>query len=356
MNILVFPSGMPESLEFARNELSGENSIIGASSIQFNGSHLYPIHESLPFVTQANFDALLAELIVKHAIDAIYTPHPVVWQKIYELLNMGCIDITLLNEHPAEMALDSYRQASAMAAAGVWSIDGICDGWVVPEQWFRVGLFHALRALPGQSSYEKLSFLSAVVMNLPRGDIVEIGSLWGRSAYALSLAAHQNQAGPVICVDPWSEDAYKQPGSNLMVDRASSAFDAQKAFDCFLSNLAPFAGTGCNYLRMPSNSAVEVYKQKTEIRSDCFGSTEVNGCIALLHIDGNHDLEAVQQDLEMWTPYLCEGSWLVIDDYCWAFGDGPRLASDAWFKIHCQNFRMAFVAFGCFFAQINSRG
>ncbi len=261
-------------------------------------------------------------------------------------------DIILLNEHPAETALEPYRQASDLAASAVWSIDGLLDVWVVPDQYFKVGLFHGLRSIPGQSSNEKLSFLSALVMNLPQGDILEIGSLWGRSAYALSLAAHKKLSGPVICIDPWSAEAYKQPDSSPIVDRASSSFDAEAAFNCFLSNLAPFATTHCNYLRMTSRSALEVYKERREIYSEAYGSTEINGFIALLHIDGNHDLEAVENDLRLWTPYLCAGGWMVLDDYCWAFGDGPRRAADQWLERKRADFEIAFVAFDCLFLKL----
>lgn len=349
LNILVFPSVMPESINFAQEELKRGNFIIGASSVPFNKPDLFSVNETLPFVTEPDFDTLLVELISKYAIDAIYSPHPVTWQKISESLNSGLISIVLLNEHPAEMALESYRKASAMAAVGVWSIDGLSVDWVAPTQYFRVGLLHALRAIPGQSSYEKLSFLSALVMNLPRGDIVEIGSLWGRSAYALSQAAHQTLAGPVLCIDPWSDDAYAQPDSSPLLERALSSFVAQNAFNCFLSNLVPFAGTVCNYLRMTSTSAVEVYRSESKIKSEAYGITQIHGFISLLHIDGNHDLEAVEQDLAMWTPHLCKGGWLVLDDYCWAFGNGPRTAGDNWFKRNRLDYDIAFVAFDSLF-------
>ena len=45
--------------------------------------------------------------------------------------------------------------------------------------------------------------------------------------------------------------------------------------------------------------------------------------ISLLHIDGNHDYEEVKQDFDLWEKYLANNSWIIFDDYKWAYGDGP---------------------------------
>ena len=42
-----------------------------------------------------------------------------------------------------------------------------------------------------------------------------------------------------------------------------------------------------------------------------------------MHIDGNHSYENVKKDVELWTPFLKKDGWLLLDDYQWAFGDGP---------------------------------
>jgi hypothetical protein len=86
MNILVFPSVMPDSLSFAQSELRRGNFIIGASSVSFAAPDVFSIHESLPFVTRSDFDAALMELISKYEVEAIYSPHPVTWQKINDAI------------------------------------------------------------------------------------------------------------------------------------------------------------------------------------------------------------------------------------------------------------------------------
>lgn len=49
--------------------------------------------------------------------------------------------------------------------------------------------------------------------------------------------------------------------------------------------------------------------------------------IDFLFIDGSHEYEDVLQDLELWTPYLHEGSWLVCHDINF---DGVKAALDEW--------------------------
>lgn len=80
------------------------------------------------------------------------------------------------------------------------------------------------------------------------------------------------------------------------------------------------------------------------------GSTPVRGKIALLHIDGNHKYEAVRNDLENGCPLVQEGSWVLLDDYVWAFGDGPQRAGDE--LLAQRGVKTAFVAANTLFVQI----
>ena len=47
-----------------------------------------------------------------------------------------------------------------------------------------------------------------------------------------------------------------------------------------------------------------------------------------MHIDANHRYDHVRRDIEIWSPYLAAGGWLLLDDYVWAFGDGPQRVGD----------------------------
>ncbi|MNJ57734.1 hypothetical protein D3C77_533360 [compost metagenome] len=91
-----------------------------------------------------------------------------------------------------------------------------------------------------------------------------------------------------------------------------------------------------NYIRAPSNGAVIEYKNSLRsgaISSKEFGDTEVSGAISILHIDGNHKYEEVRNDLNNWLPFVMSGGWILVDDYVWAFGDGPRRVGDELIKL-----------------------
>jgi hypothetical protein len=81
-NILVFPAGMPQALNFLdQNKL--DSNIIGASSIS-NDPFLekYSQWTYLPFVIAPEFNDVLKEVIDRFDINEIFTPNPVVWNHL----------------------------------------------------------------------------------------------------------------------------------------------------------------------------------------------------------------------------------------------------------------------------------
>ena len=79
-------------------------------------------------------------------------------------------------------------------------------------------------------------------LTAPPGDVVEIGSWWGRSAALLVWLARRYDIGPVLCVDPWDEACMDQ--GNALLDQTSADLDTEEALRMFEINLAPLAGKG----------------------------------------------------------------------------------------------------------------
>ncbi|WP_313539878.1 class I SAM-dependent methyltransferase [Sphingomonas sp.] len=75
------------------------------------------------------------------------------------------------------------------------------------------------------------------------------------------------------------------------------------------------------------------------------------GQIALLHIDGNRDRAAAEEDVLLWSPHVARGGWVVIDDYNWRYGDGPKQAGDALLERWGEGAARAFAAGDCLFIQ-----
>ena len=246
----------------------------------------------------------------------------------------------------ADAALAPYREAKELASAAR-----------TPEERTELAmlLLHASR-IPGMCPAEKTMHLWMISHNeIPRGDVVEIGTWWGKSALVLLLLARRYGIGNVLCVDPWSDDELAQGVPS--VDEASAALSAEEAFEVFKMNLLPYVGTpntdddsDLNYMRMTSLEANEVWRGSVPWQTDEFGQTHYKG-IALLHIDGNHAYDKVKQDIEMWTPLVVPGGWIVLDDYDWRHGDGPRRAANEYLLAHPETMRH-FVAGGAMFVQV----
>lgn len=102
---------------------------------------------------------------------------------------------------------------------------------------------------------------TASVMN----SVVEIGSLHGRSAYALLTGCE----GPVVCIDPW-DDEYDQSYTSFI--RSCGHFD----------NLQAWSGT--------SIEAAARWKREARAQTD------------MTFIDGAHTYESVMADIALWLP------------------------------------------------------
>lgn len=98
------------------------------------------------------------------------------------------------------------------------------------------------------------------------------------------------------------------------------------------------------YIRETSETAIKMYTEFA--KSGTLPSNELNeisltGSIAMLHIDGNHRYDHVCRDIHLWAPLVVPGGWVLLDDYVWAFGDGPKRAGDE--LLSTGNYDVAFT-------------
>src|SRR5271167_3599544 len=71
----------------------------------------------------------------------------------------------------------------------------------------RAGLIRLADAIPGMGGEEEMIAVMEAMRHAPAGDVVEIGSRWGRSAALLAWLARRYEIGNVLCVDPWVSEA-----------------------------------------------------------------------------------------------------------------------------------------------------
>ncbi len=351
---LVFPAGMPTSLVWARHASGNGIRIVGASSLPHDPARAnYPEWASLPWLGDADFpDALRRCLIEKH-IDTVFTSHPVVWFRLRELLPKIAPDARLEPEQPWAAELSDYREYRVIAARLKRDPLEVGSGDSAPRMPLikLAALVRLFQLVPGQCDDAKLEALVAIFRRMPPGDLVEIGSLWGRSAVALAFLANHYKIGSLLCVDPWQSAEIHQ--GIAAVDAVFDDVPLEEIFEAFRINLAAFEGS-VNYARSRSADAASTYGAGSSFFTEDFGRTLYSGEIALLHIDGNHALEAVRTDIAAWRSFVRPGGWIVFDDYCWPFGDGPRVAADEFLVESSARLAAAFVAGGALFVQLSA--
>jgi len=351
-NTLVFPAGMTRSLEYLESSHKRKK-IIGASSIVNDSfKSLYNKWINLPFVTDDNFKSSLIEAIKQYNIGEIFTPNPVIWECINGIIKDYSLDIEI-NKSPILTEIAPY-QASILFAENLIKqpLRISTSGKIKKNADLNkiASVFRHGESIPGMCDRNKLSALCEIARCTPEGDIVEIGSWWGKSAFILTALSDIYKIGKVLCIDPWTNLDLLQNDKKNLVDKIE--VDANFAFEIFNINLLLYAGKLINYIRKPSNLALQVYTNKKEISTPEFGSTKYKGTISILHIDGNHSYDNAIQDIRNWCPLVSPGGWIIIDDYTWPYGDGPKKAADEYFN-NSEMISTGFVMGGALFIKTN---
>lgn len=351
----MFPAGVPAALQFCREARSQGRDVVGASSLPFDPCKAeYDAWAYLPYVHEQDFPRALVEVLEAHQVSEIYAPHEVAAQVLETLLPGHAPNVKLRSSSPLREIEAAYRGrlAHARQTGPEWLyLEG---GRPRMSAEWRVGLRAAVDRIPGMTDDDKIEALFEALRYAPPGDVVEIGSWWGRSAALLLLLSRAYGLGAVLCVDPWRNDMLDQ--GVVALDRASASMDADFAYAIFQMNLAPLAAGDINVLRMASAAAAGVYRPGLRVSEPGFGTTGYEGAISVLHIDGNHAFEHVSEDAAAWIPFVKPGGWIVIDDYVWAFGDGPRVVADGWLASHWGKVDVAFVMGTALFVRLAASG
>ncbi len=331
--VLVFPIDISQSQNFSCIAAKLGLRVIAATS-----EIIDPIKERngvvrLPYVTAHNFDIELLRLTERENIRLIYAPHIAVWNHILSLKEKHFFPffIEICNDHPVQEKWEPYSRAYTWSDQCLNSLELVSTPYSDPlQKHIYAGLHRSCSQIPGESDDDKIWLLTQIARYSQRGNVVEIGSAYGRSAYALTLLAKHHSIGSVVCVDPWNYEASKSQGDKaVLINDAVKSVNWDNLFSVFCAELAVFDNV--NYIRLPSHLAASIYCDAVKdgfLESPEFGRTPLSEDIAILHIDGNHRYDDVVRDINTWRPFVLPGGWILIDDYLWAFGDGPKVAGD----------------------------
>jgi hypothetical protein len=353
--ILIFPAGMPRALDYFQKCLQEGREVVGSSSLRNDPSReMYLKWVDLPYITDLTFNDALKRAIVAFDIDEIFTPNIAVWSYLNQALGDLAPGVKLVNTSPVDEVLSGYRTALSKArflVANSLSLTSDVPLRTALSEIEMAALVRYADLIPGMCDDDKLRALVECTRYSVNGDIVEIGSWWGKSAYILTRLSQCLDIGNLLCVDPWANEHLVQ--NERIVDCASAQVDAEEALIIFQIGLLPLASNKVNYLRMTSVEAAQHYKDCNSVSTEIFGRTEYSGKIAILHIDGNHTYDAAKADVESWVPFVIEGGWIIIDDYIWSFGNGPQRVADEFLASQGSKISTAFVMGTALFIQLN---
>ena len=351
---LLFPCCVPEALAYAEEAARRGEPIVAASSLTFDETaSQFPKWFPLPAVYAKDFPDRLREAMRTHAIERVFAPVSAAHWALERLVARGEIDVRLLGEMPVRR--HAREHAGLLARAERRRLEALAhsDGTSTLSRLEVAAVLRAATAVFGESNETKIAALLGIFADAPKGDVVEIGVLTGRSALVLELMARRHGTGSVLAIDPWAHANSVQKESPGELQEMVDVWEASVPYETFITQLLPVARPGAfNYLRMTGTEAHAVWSRARIARSAEFGETAYAGRIAVLHIDGNHDYPAVKEDVDLWLPHVAAGGWVVLDDYLWLHGDGPRRVGDALLTAQAQRIMRTFVCGGALFVKL----
>lgn len=350
---LVFPAvnqAAAEYLKLARHR--GERVVCAAlvanDEITAAGWELH----RLPSIHEADFAARFLALVDAQSIDRLFCPVSTVYAYMARFIAAHCPDITLIGESPVRQQIEQHQQLMARARRLLLFVELCAEGAPTLSLLEVAGILRQASLIYGESNDDKLAAMMGIAASVPAGDVVEIGSLMGRSAFVLLYLAWRYRIGPVLTVDPWRAADCIQRESPDALQAVTDEWDYEILSEGFMVNMVPFRTDDHAHLRLTSEDAFNVYAKEGTILSAMGRRIAYSGKIALIHIDGNHDYACVKQDCALWLGRMLPGAWLILDDYIWAHGDGPYRAGNELLHDQPDRIERAFVCGKALFVKL----
>ena len=353
MKVLIFPSSVDASIRIAGDARRAGDVVIGASSLAVDpNAALFDRWERLPYLGEPEFLTKLCELVRSENIEEIATPHSPTYLALEQSLPRVLPNVSLRGSSPYSAQMDRVAQANIEGARCAAIVDGFAGRHNAVSVGFLSAILSQADQIHGECTKEKLLAICGIFTDSPRGDVIEIGSLFGKSVYVLNRLATHFNVGATLAVDPWDMETSIQKDSAVLIQQYTRVWDWNRIFDGFLLTMQACSCGEFNYIRATSMSAYSQYETGAPVLSEQFGHTQLSGSIAILHIDGNHDEAAVRLDFELWKQKLAPGGWVIFDDYEWPHGTGPKVVADETVEKYGSLIQRKFVAGGALFLKL----
>ena len=267
----------------------------------------------LPYIYEPDFASKLVEIVGRHNINAIISRHPASILKLRAMKELIPLGVQSVAWHPNEV-IEVAAESAKRIKKEVYDLFGLGDGH---DHMSIVALSQVIDGVVGATSTSKAWVLNLLAARPQMGLIVEVGVMFGKSAFPLALGARES--GRVfVAVDTWNNDAAVQKDAPAIL--ASGAHSWNRGL-MQSTAVALISLSGCESLIVQGDTSVAL-ERITENQPNLAPK------VSLLHIDANHDYDKVASDWELWQPFLAPDHVVIFDDTSWAAGDGPRRLVD----------------------------
>lgn len=158
----------------------------------------------------------------------------------------------------------------------------------------------------GGASLLKVFLLAELIVAEELSRVVEIGVYRGRLFLPLGRLMARLGRGEMVGIDPYSAAAAVQRDVEL---EAIDLVQWPSTIDWEAMHRDVSEGIS----RWQMGEHARLIRARGEDSAGLFAATPID----LLHVDGNHDREAVSRDVELYLPHLRDGGYLVMDDIAW---------------------------------------
>lgn len=343
---LVFPATHPAGREYLAIAAERNERVIAASSVQ---DREFEIESGelilLPYVHESSFPEAFLALVNERNVTRVYAPVLAVYSWLSRFIAQEGLALQLIGDSPIKVEVGRFHRLMAKVRMYRGFIDACAGGKCDLSDLEVAAIFRMSEKIYGESNDQKIAALMGIFSSVPQGDVVEIGSLAGKSAAVLTVLARRYKVGHVLAIDPWQLESARQYDSPAIVrEQMVGEWEYDVLPQDFIVNMFPVGLEGFNYLRLKSAEGFEIFKDHRRVSSETFGSVDYQGRIAIIHIDGNHDYAQVKLDCDLWLSMLDGNGWLVLDDYVWSHGDGPHRVGDELIGRYGMNVERMFVS------------
>jgi hypothetical protein len=341
---LVFPAVNQVAAEYLRDaRRRGEPVIFAASVASDEITAEWGQPYRLPSIYENDFTQQFMTLVKEQSVVRLFSPVASVHDFMRRFISTYRLDIELIGQSPIRQQVEQHRQLMMHAQRLLPLVKLCADGEPTLSEVEVAGVLRQAALIYGESNDDKLAAMMGVLASAPPGDVIEIGSLMGRSAFVLLYLAWRYRIGPVLTIDPWQPDTAIQRESPEEFQALVNEWDFEVLSEGFMVNMIPLRTDDHAHLRLTSEQAFNLYTKGDPLPSLMGRPVAYFGKIAAIHIDGNHDYNCAKRDCELWLGRMLPGAWLILDDYIWSHGDGPyRVGNEL---LHAQRDRIerAFV-------------